>query len=222
MAKIAPTLQCANLLEMKKDLDQLELGGIDYYHVDVMDGHFVPNLAFSIDFIRALRKVTSKPLDVHIMVTDPEQYVDRLADCGADRLSVHAEATRTPIRLLRDIRKRGMKAGVVLNPATGIETLQYLWNDLDFVLLMSVEPGFAGQTFIPEVLHKIAQVSEIRKERSLQFEIEVDGGISWANARACVERGADVLIAGALCIFDGTYPLVEGCKRFRKLIEGEV
>ncbi|MCX7787889.1 MAG: ribulose-phosphate 3-epimerase, partial [Spirochaetes bacterium] len=189
---------------------------------DVMDGHFVPNLAFSIDFIRALRKVTEKVLDVHLMVIDPERYVEKFASCGDDRLSVHEEATHTPIRLLEEIRKRGMKAGMVLNPATGVDTLQYLWEHLDYVLLMGVEPGFAGQTFIPAILDKISKVASIRKERSLKLEIEVDGGISWTNARACVERGADVLIAGALCIFDGRYPLIEGCKQFRRIIEGEV
>ena len=218
MVKIAPSLMCADLLNMEKEIVILEKAGMDIFHLDMMDGHFVPNLSFSFDMIRSIRGITEKPLDVHLMVMNPEDYFRKLADLGVDRVSFHGESANTPIRFIREIKERGMKAGVALNPATTVDTLEYIVDALDFVHLMGVEPGFAGQSFLPATLDKIQRLSALRQKKSLSFEIEIDGGIDWDNGKTCASAGADIIIAGALCVFDGTAGLYDSCTRFRSIL----
>lgn len=194
MVRIAPSLLSADFSRLAEELRDIEEGGADLVHLDVMDGHFVPNLTFGAPVIKMLRPVTKLPFDVHLMVEHPEDYIAPMAEAGANMISFHEEAAVHADRIISDIKSRGIKAGMVLNPATSLSTLDMLLPELDFVLLMSVNPGFGGQKFIPYVLDKVAKLRAMAGEK---LTIEVDGGVTKENARDLAGRGADILVAGS-------------------------
>jgi ribulose-phosphate 3-epimerase len=193
---IAPSLLSANFLNLEKDLRMLEASEADWIHLDIMDGVFVPNISFGFPLIEQIRKVTSKPLDVHLMIVDPDRYLTRFRDAGASSISVHYETCNHLHRSLNTIRTLGCKAGVVLNPHTPVHFLEDILPEADFVLLMSVNPGFGGQSFIPSVLKKISKLKSMILAKGLNTLIEVDGGVGPENSRALAEAGADILVAG--------------------------
>jgi ribulose-phosphate 3-epimerase len=197
MVKIAPSILSADFAKLGAEVLDVEQGGADLIHVDVMDGHFVPNITIGPLIVEAIRPVTKLPLDVHLMIEDPDQYIEAFAKAGADYITVHVEATRHLHRTIHLIKSFGVKAGVVLNPATPVETIQHIIADIDMVLLMSVNPGFGGQKFIPEVLPKIKRVKELAAEKGAAIEIEIDGGVNPETAKLCIEAGATVLVAGS-------------------------
>ena len=195
--RIAPSILSADFAALGSAVAAAEAGGADLIHVDVMDGHFVPNLTIGPPVVAALHRVTGLPLDVHLMITDPDRYLDRFADAGAAAVSVHVETTPHLHRTLGHIRSRGMRAGVALNPATAVSTLSEVAGEVDFVLVMSVDPGFGGQTFIPGSVAKIARVRRLLDEAGNRAPVEVDGGVDRGNAARVVEAGAEILVAGA-------------------------
>jgi ribulose-phosphate 3-epimerase len=197
MVKIAPSILSADFSKLGEEIKDVEMGGADYIHVDVMDGHFVPNITIGPLIVEAIRPVTKLPLDVHLMIENPDQYIEAFAKAGADYITVHVEACRHLHRTISFIKSFGIKAGVVLNPATPVETIQHIIEDVDMVLLMTVNPGFGGQAFIQSVLPKITQVKELAESKNVTIEIEVDGGVNEETAKLCVEAGATVLVAGS-------------------------
>jgi ribulose-phosphate 3-epimerase len=197
MVKIAPSILSADFARLGEEIKDVERGGADYIHVDVMDGHFVPNITIGPLIVEAIRPVTKLPLDVHLMIENPYQYIEAFAKAGADYITVHVEACRHLHRTIQLIKSTGAKAGVVINPATPVDSLKHIIEDIDMVLLMSVNPGFGGQKFIHSVLPKISQVREMASALNPALEIEVDGGVNEETARLCVEAGATVLVAGS-------------------------
>jgi ribulose-phosphate 3-epimerase len=197
MIKIAPSILSANFAKLAEEIADVERGGADYIHVDVMDGHFVPNITIGPLVVEAIRPITNLPLDVHLMIENPDQYIPMFAKAGADYLSVHVEACPHLHRTIHLIKEHGVKAGVVLNPHTPVAMIEHIITDVDLVLLMTVNPGFGGQRFIHSVLPKIERVAQMVKERGLNVEIEVDGGVNEDTAKLCVEAGANVLVAGS-------------------------
>lgn len=193
---LAPSLLSADFTRLGEALAMIERAGAGVAHVDVMDGRFVPNITIGMPVVQAMRGATKLPLDCHLMIVEPLRYAVEFVKAGADWVSVHQEADPHLHRTLRAIRDAGAKAGVVLNPSTPVETLTDLVGDFDFVLLMSVNPGFGGQGFIPRVLDKVRRLDAIRSERKTPFLIEVDGGVGMKNAKDLVAAGADVLVAG--------------------------
>ncbi|WP_394583628.1 ribulose-phosphate 3-epimerase [Cytobacillus firmus] len=197
MVKIAPSILSADFSKLGEEIKDVERGGADYIHVDVMDGHFVPNITIGPLIVDAIRPVTKLPLDVHLMIEDPDSYIEAFANAGADYITVHAEACRHLHRTVHFIKSFGVKAGVVLNPATPVNIIEHVIEDIDMVLLMCVNPGFGGQKFIPSVLPKIAAVKKLADAKGLNIEIEVDGGVNEETAQLCIEAGANVLVAGS-------------------------
>lgn len=197
MIKIAPSILSADFSKLGEEIKDVEKGGADYIHVDVMDGHFVPNITIGPLIVEAIRPITSLPLDVHLMIENPDMYIPTFAKAGADIITVHVEACPHLHRTIQLIKSHGIKAGVVLNPHTPVSAIEHVLEDIDMVLLMTVNPGFGGQKFIHSVLSKIKQVAHMIQERSLNVEIEVDGGVNAETARLCVEAGANVLVAGS-------------------------
>ncbi|TES54518.1 ribulose-phosphate 3-epimerase [Halalkalibacterium halodurans] len=197
MIKIAPSILSADFANLGNEIQDVERGGADYIHVDVMDGHFVPNITIGPLIVDAIRPVTTLPLDVHLMIEQPDGYIPAFAKAGADIITVHVEACPHLHRTLHLIKESGVKAGVVLNPATPVSSIQHVLSDVDMVLFMTVNPGFGGQRFIPSVLPKLKELASLKKEQGLTFEIEVDGGVNEETAKQCVEAGANVLVAGS-------------------------
>jgi ribulose-phosphate 3-epimerase len=197
MIKISPSILSADFSRLGEDVQAVDRAGADYIHIDVMDGHFVPNITIGSLVVDALRKVTDKPLDVHLMIENPDLYIPAFAKAGAGISTVHQEAVPHLHRTVQLIKSLGKKAGVSLNPATPVETLDVILDELDLVLIMSVNPGFGGQSFIPSALDKIRALRQRITERGLSTELEVDGGVKIDNIREVVAAGADVLVAGS-------------------------
>ncbi len=196
MVKIAPSILACDLCDIGKALEMLERARAHLIHVDVMDGHFVPNITFGLDFVRHIKKRTKIPLDVHLMVENPEFFCQQFLELGVEYLSFHLEATHHPQRLLSKIREQA-NAGIVLNPATPLGFLEHLWGEFDFLLLMTVNPGFAGQKFLPQMEGKIREARRKISSLRLNCELEVDGGINLKNAPIIAEYGANILVLGA-------------------------
>jgi ribulose-phosphate 3-epimerase len=197
MVKIAPSILSADFARLGEEITAVEKAGADYIHIDVMDGHFVPNITIGPLIVEAVRPVTKLPLDVHLMIENPDQFIEAFAKAGADYITVHVEACKHLHRTIHYIKSFGIKAGVVLNPATPVDSIQHVLADIDMVLLMSVNPGFGGQKFIPEVLPKIRKVKEMADLKGKEIEIEIDGGVNSETAKLCIEAGANVLVAGS-------------------------
>lgn len=196
MLKIAPSILSADFSKLGDEIKDVEKD-VDYIHVDVMDGHFVPNITIGPLIVESIRPITQLPLDVHLMIENPEQYVPAFAKAGADIISVHQEATPHLHRVIQQIKNEGVKPGVVINPATPVESIMPILGDVDLVLVMTVNPGFGGQSFIESTLSKIKQLKELKQQYNYHYEIEVDGGVKPETAKVCVDAGAEVLVAGS-------------------------
>lgn len=195
--KIAPSILSADFSRLADEITKIEQAGADWVHIDVMDGHFVPNLTFGPPVVAAIRKVTPLPFDVHLMVNNPQDLIEPFARAGADIITVHAETAPHLHRLIQTIKELGKKAGVSLNPSTPLSAVEEVLADVDMLLIMSVNPGFGGQKFIPSAVDKIARLKSMLDERNLIVDIEVDGGINAATARQVIAAGANILVAGS-------------------------
>ena len=194
---LSPSILAADFINLGENITEAARAGAQYIHIDVMDGMFVPSISFGMPVISSIRCVTDRVFDVHLMVEDPDRYLDDFVKCGADILTVHAEACRHLDRTLEAIRSKGIKAGVALCPATPLNVLDYVWNKIDMVLLMTVNPGFGGQKYIPEMTEKIAKLRAEIGKRGLDIDIEVDGGINDRTIRTVLDAGANVCVAGS-------------------------
>lgn len=197
MAKLAPSLLSADFSNLQGEIRKIEKGGADYIHLDVMDGIFVPNITFGAPLISKIRKVTKLPFDVHLMVHQPERFIKDFVEAGADILTVHQEASTHLHRTIQEIKAYGIKAGVSLNPATPLETLEYIIEDLDLILIMTVNPGFGGQSYIKAMTDKISKLKSIISERNPNIILQVDGGIKLDNAKHIKDAGADLIVVGS-------------------------
>ena len=197
MLKIAPSILAADFSKLAEEVKCVDSLGADYIHIDVMDGHFVPNITLGTGIVKCLRPHTELPFDVHLMIENPDQYIKDFKEAGADIITVHVEACRHLHRTLQLIKQYKMQYGVVLNPHTPLEMIKHVLQEVDWILIMSVNPGFGGQTFIPDSLNKIATLNQWRQEQNLSYVIEVDGGVNEETARLCEEAGADVVVAGS-------------------------
>ena len=194
--QISPSILSADFSQLGNEIKRLENGGADMIHVDVMDGHFVPNLTLGPPIIKALRKYTKLPFDVHLMISPVHKYIQDYADAGADIITIHPEATENLKESIDHIKKLNKKIGISLNPKTKIDVIDSLLSEIDLILIMSVNPGFGGQKFMPEVLDKIRELVKIKKHKKLDFDIEIDGGINFDNYKLAIEAGANILVSG--------------------------
>jgi ribulose-phosphate 3-epimerase len=202
---IAPSVLSCDFANIQRDVEMINQSDADWFHVDVMDGVFVPNISFGFPVIEAIKRHATKPLDVHIMIENPDDYVTQFKAAGADILTVHYEACRHLHRTIQSIKASGMQAGVALNPHTSIELLADVIEDLDLVLIMSVNPGFGGQSFIPNAIHKVKQLAKLIQQKGSKAIIEVDGGVNLQTGKLLVEAGANALVAGSF-VFGSTNP----------------
>ncbi len=195
--KLAPSILSADFANLLEDVKKIEAGGADYIHVDVMDGHFVPNISFGAPVMKCLNGKTMVPYDVHLMIENPDNYIADFVTPQTEYITVHQEACRHLHRTIQNIKAQGIKAGVSINPATPVNTLSCILEDVDLVLIMSVNPGFGGQKFISQSVSKIRELAKIKKERGLSFAIEIDGGVTLDNAKMLAEAGVEIAVAGS-------------------------
>lgn len=214
MLKLSPSVLSADFGHLAEDIQIIDQAGIEYIHLDVMDGSFVPNISFGAPVIKSVRPVSDKVFDVHLMIDEPVRFLQDYKNCGADIVTVHAEACKHLHRTIAAIKELGMKAGVALNPATPLSVLDYVLEDVDMILIMSVNPGFGGQKFIPSSLRKITETRALLNSRGLQTDIQVDGGVTLSNVAEIIQAGANVLVAGS-AVFKGDK--VENVKAFHKI-----
>ncbi|MFC4387869.1 MULTISPECIES: ribulose-phosphate 3-epimerase [Gracilibacillus] len=217
MSKLGPSLMCADLGNIERDIKALDDAGVDFYHIDIMDGRFVPNFTLGPDFVKKVRSLTKTPIDVHLMIQQPELYIDLFADAGADMISIHQESTENLQRALTEIKSKGLKAGVAINPATSLEFIDYVYDVIDYVVVMTVNPGFAGQKFITTMYDKIAKLHSKIEELGRPIEIQVDGNIGPNTIPKCHESGADMYVLGTSAVFNSENSLKENVKNTRKL-----
>jgi ribulose-phosphate 3-epimerase len=215
MKKIAPSLLSADFSNLERDIRLVESAGAHLLHIDVMDGHFVPNITIGPPVVKAIKRVASLPLDVHLMIEKPGRYVDAFLDAGADYLTVHVEAATHLHRVLQKIKSRGIKAGVSLNPHTPLSAIEEVLDNLDLILIMSVNPGFGGQQFIPHTLDKLKRLNKMLKEKNAEhIEVEVDGGIKLDNIREVSDAGTDIFVSGS-----GIFGVKDPVAEIKKMIE---
>ncbi|MEG1067397.1 MAG: ribulose-phosphate 3-epimerase [Anaerovoracaceae bacterium] len=216
MAKLAPSILSADFSKLGEEVLTISKAGADYVHVDVMDGHFVPNISFGATVMKSLNKLESAPYDVHLMIENPDDFIEDFVTPRTEYIVVHQEVCRHLHRTIQNIKSRGIKAGVSLNPATPVGTLDDILCDVDLVLIMSVNPGFGGQKFIESTLSKVEALDRIRKERGYSFQIEIDGGITLDNVKKVVDAGVDIVVAGS-SVF-GAEDVAERVKEFKGII----
>ncbi len=216
--KISASIMCANLINLEQDIKKLEKANVEYLHWDIMDGIFVPNFSLNPDIMSAVKKICKIEFDTHLMITDPGRYIDLFADVGSDLLVVHVEATTHLHRVIQKIKSKGLKAGVALNPATSVETIKYVLDDLDLILVMTVNPGFAGQKMIPATLNKIEKIKKVIEKRNLKIDIQVDGNVSFDNAVKMKKRGANVFVAGTSSVFNKDLSINQAVSKMREKI----
>ena len=215
MLKLAPSILSADFGHLAEDVKKIEEGGADYIHVDVMDGHFVPNISFGAPVMKCLNGKTNLPYDVHLMIENPDRYIEDFVTDKTEYITVHQEACVHLHRTVQNIKSMGIKAGVSINPATPVSTLECILPDVDLVLIMSVNPGFGGQKFIPGALEKVRKLAEIKKAQNLGFAIEIDGGITLENIQEVVDAGGEIAVAGS-AVFKAE-DITERVREFKRL-----
>jgi ribulose-phosphate 3-epimerase len=199
--KISPSMMCADFIHLGADLDLFKESGIDYLHIDVMDGHYVPNFTLGPDYCRALAAYSDIPLDIHLMIENADSYVPVFSEFKNSVISFHPECIYHPLRTVQFIKSFGVRAGIAIDPVTPLESIKYMLPDIDLICIMAVSPGYSGQKLIPQAIGKIQEISRYIKERGYQIEIEVDGNVSWENIPKMLQAGAEVLVAGTSSIF---------------------
>jgi len=218
--RISTSIMCADFLRLGEAVKELEASGADYLHFDIMDGHFVPNFTMGPDILKSIRGETDIPFDTHLMVYEPERYIETFIQAGSDLVVVHVEACRHLHRTINLIKENGARAGVAINPATPLSALDYLLDEVYMVLVMAVDPGFAGQSMIPSAIGKIRQLKQKITQSGLDVKIQVDGNVSFQNAPRMVLAGADILVAGSSSVFRKDMTISEGMKALRRCISG--